>query len=347
MLVTSSSSHWLVYFVHVVMPVPPVPPGMLTAPSSAQIGTLRAPPMSARQLAVALHEWVKLVSVRQFVERGHRVCDLFCARGGDSNIWAEAGIGYYVGIDFTELALSDAEEEWERHGKLYPAEFFRLDPCMASLKEELKESKTPKIFDAVRCHAHLQDCFLSEPTAKQFLVNVGALLKPGGYFFGTCPDSSTIWLKYQKSVEASHIRPPPQSHIGRGTHLGPIVRSNSFSITFEDSTPFDHERGHFYGIKYQLRYVEDDGLPAQGQLMVHFPTLIRLAEDVGLELVDILNLDDFAEDHRLSFSQELQNCCSLAVDPKGRLVPQAREILALHAAFVFRKNEVTEGKEDS
>lgn len=40
----------------------------------------------------------------------------------------------------------------------------------------------------------MQDCFASEDMVRQLLKNVSSLLKPGGYFFGATPDSSTIWF---------------------------------------------------------------------------------------------------------------------------------------------------------
>ena len=39
----------------------------------------------------------------------------------------------------------------------------------------------------------LQLCFQTEEKARRLLHNVSSLLKPGGYFFGITPDSSTIW----------------------------------------------------------------------------------------------------------------------------------------------------------
>lgn len=39
----------------------------------------------------------------------------------------------------------------------------------------------------------MQLCFETEEKAKRLLHNVSSLLKPGGYFFGITPDSSTIW----------------------------------------------------------------------------------------------------------------------------------------------------------
>lgn len=41
----------------------------------------------------------------------------------------------------------------------------------------------------------LQLCFETEESARKLLHNVASLLKPGGYFFGITPDSSTIWYE--------------------------------------------------------------------------------------------------------------------------------------------------------
>jgi len=39
----------------------------------------------------------------------------------------------------------------------------------------------------------MQLCFETEEKARKLLHNVSSLLKPGGYFLGITPDSSTIW----------------------------------------------------------------------------------------------------------------------------------------------------------
>lgn len=40
-------------------------------------------------------------------------------------------------------------------------------------------------------------CFETEERARRLLHNVSSLLKPGGYFLGITPDSSTIWYEFQ------------------------------------------------------------------------------------------------------------------------------------------------------
>lgn len=45
----------------------------------------------------------------------------------------------------------------------------------------------------------MQLCFENEDRARTVLHNVSSLLKPGGYFFGITPDSSTIWYGYMET----------------------------------------------------------------------------------------------------------------------------------------------------
>eukprot|EP01018_Ginkgo_biloba_P022558 Gb_16519 [translate_table: standard] len=88
-------------------------------------------------------------------------------------------------------------------------------------------------------------------------------------------------------------------------------------------------------MKYQLQF--SDGLPPQTQLLVHFPSLIRLATEVGLEYVEIQNMLEFYEDHRIQFAGILQNTCGSLLDPKGRLFHRVHDVLSLYTTFIFRK----------
>jgi hypothetical protein len=50
-------------------------------------------------------------------------------------------------------------------------------------------------------HLYLQLCFETEERARKLLQNVSSLLKPGAYFFGITPDSSTIWYEMMIAVD--------------------------------------------------------------------------------------------------------------------------------------------------
>ncbi|XP_024544399.1 actin cytoskeleton-regulatory complex protein PAN1-like [Selaginella moellendorffii] len=272
-----------------------------------------------------LHDFVKTVLLQQLVSPGAAVCDLLCGRGTDTAKFGAAGIGSYVGLDLSASALQDAEEEWRTLGKPYTASFCQLDPFLGDLESKLQDKELP--FDTICCLGHLQDSFSSEEKVKQLLENVVSLLKFGGIFFGITADASTLWSKYQKAVESAlktgTLRP--------GSTI-PRVKAELYTITFDD------DRFNIFGTRYQLRFA-DDGLAPQSQLLVHFPSLIRLAKEAGLEFIEIQNLDEFFEDYRHLFADAFTSNCSSFLDPKGKLMAPIRDVLSLYTTFIFRKAE--------
>ncbi|CAM6123395.1 unnamed protein product [Calypogeia fissa] len=308
------------------MAAPPwMPPGVVGWPPNGLSGG-----MHTRLLG-----FVKTALMRQLVPPNSLVCDLFCGRGLDTERWAEAGIGRYIGVDLSASALEEAQEQWQQHEKPFPAEFCELDPCMMDLEAHLQDHGLPA--DIVSCLAHLQDSFTSEEMVKRLLKNVEAVLKPGGFFFGTAPDSSTIWYKYQKAVQDAM-----KAGSLRVNGTLPAVRAEMYKITFDD------DRFLPFGSKYHMRFT-DDGLPPQPQLLVHFPSLIRLAKEVGLECVEIQNLMEFYEDYSGPFSDVFRSCCGSlmdlkgvpVLDAKGRLNPLFADVLSLYTTFIFKKGDST------
>ncbi|XP_024389594.1 uncharacterized protein [Physcomitrium patens] len=311
----------------------PRAPAVYASPvtSIISLSTPMTVPWGAGALHQRLNAFVKKSLIKQLVPTGAVVCDFYCGRGVDTDNWAEAQIGKYVGIDLSSSALEEAKEQWEKNGKRFAAKFCELNPCMVDLERNLGEDGLSA--DVVTCLAHLQDCFAAEDMVRQLLKNVASLLKPGGYFFGATPDSSTIWYKYQKAVEGAM----KAGSLRANGHL-PRVRTDLYSISFED------DRFNQYGSRYQLRFT-DDTVPPQPQILVHFPSLIRHAEEFGLEYVEIQNLTEFYEDYRVPFAETLQNSCGTLVDSKGnpvvdgksRLSPIAQDVLSLYTTFIFKK----------
>ncbi|GJP75890.1 hypothetical protein CLOP_g6293 [Closterium sp. NIES-67] len=107
--------------------------------------------------------------------------------------------------------------------------------------------------------------------ASQFLSNVAALLQPGGIFFGLLPDSSTLWYKQQRAIDAA------KAAVGSGGAgaTRPVIRSSLYSIVFENPTPFEDSKAVF-DLRFAFKSADPSSLPAKS-LLVHFPTLIRCA----------------------------------------------------------------------
>ncbi|PKA66858.1 mRNA cap guanine-N7 methyltransferase 2 [Apostasia shenzhenica] len=270
-----------------------------------------------------LFEFAKTALIKIFVSPYASVCDLYCGSGADADKWDEAQIGYYIGVDTSSSGICDARETWESQRKPYAAVFCELDPSVESLESYLQDKGIP--VDIVCCLQHLQVCFESEERVRTLLQNVSFLLKPGGYFLGITPDSSTIWTKYQKIVEASH---------NKGTGLKAVpncIRTDNYVITFE----VEEEKFPFFGKKYMLKFAND--VATETNCLVHFPSLIRLAREAGLEYVEIQNLAEFYDDNRIQFATLLCNYGANFIDPRGKLLARSFDILGLYSIFVFQK----------
>ncbi|XP_059665993.1 mRNA cap guanine-N7 methyltransferase 2 isoform X2 [Cornus florida] len=248
-----------------------------------------------------LFDFAKTALIKIFVSPYATVCDLYCGRVSEADKWDEAQIGHYIGIDVASSGVSEVREAWESQRKTYSSKFFELDPSIENIELHLKERNTA---DIVCCLQHLQLCFETEERVRKLLHNVSSLLRPGGYFFGITPDSSTIWAKYQKNVEAYHNK----SSSMKPNIVPNCIRSESYMITFE----VEEEKFPFFGKKYQLKFSND--ISAETHCLVHFPSLIR-AQFAGMLLDAGLNL----------------------VDPRGRLLPRSYDVLGLYTTFIFQK----------
>uniref|UniRef100_A0A1D1ZCH9 mRNA (guanine-N(7))-methyltransferase n=1 Tax=Anthurium amnicola TaxID=1678845 RepID=A0A1D1ZCH9_9ARAE len=284
-------------------PLPPAqpPPSQPLPPPPAPSSSTGPPPFVCRADLphYRLYDFAKTALIKIFVSPYATVCDLYCGGGADTDKWDEAQIGHYIGIDASTSSISDARETWESQRKPYTAEFLELDPSVLS--------------------------FESEERARSLLRNVSVLLKPGGYFLGITPDSSMIWTKYQKNVEASH---------NKGSSMKPnvvpnCIRSENYIINFEA----EDEKFPLFGKKYHLKFAND--IPSETHCLVHFPSLIRLAREAGLEYVEIQNLTEFYDDNRAQFAGMLFSF----VDPRGRLLARSFDILGLYTTFVFQKTD--------
>ncbi|XP_057540217.1 mRNA cap guanine-N7 methyltransferase 2 isoform X1 [Amaranthus tricolor] len=251
------------------------------------------------------------------------VCELFCGQVPDVEKFDEALIGHYIGVDVETSGVSQVKMAWESQRKAYTSDFFELDPCTENLEPHLLDKCAT--VDIVCCLQHLQICFKSEERARILLRNVSSLLKPGGYFFGITPDSSMIWAKYQKNVEAYHNKG------GVTKSNANCIRSESYMITFE----IEEEKFPLFGKKYQLKFASD--VSGETHCLVHFPSFIRLAREAGLEYVEIQNLTEFYDDNRAQLASLILKFGSNLIDSRGRLLPRSYDVLGLYTTFIFQK----------
>ncbi|XP_011077238.2 mRNA cap guanine-N7 methyltransferase 2 [Sesamum indicum] len=287
------------------------------------------PPRPTESIHHRLIEFVKTALINIFVSPYATVCDLYCGKVPDEAKWDEAQIGHYIGIDVATSGVSEVREAWESRRKAYTSEFLEFDPCIEEVDLYWKNKENQA--DIVFCMQHLPLCVETEEKVRRLLHNVSSLLKPGGYFLGITPDSSTIWSKYQKNVEAYHNK-----SAGMKPNIFPnCIRSESYMITFE----VEEEKFPFFGKKYQLKFAGD--MSAETHCLVHFPSLIRLAREAGLEYVEIQNLTEFYDDNRAQLAGKLMAPLMDAghnlVDQRGRLLQRSYDVLGLYTTFIFQK----------
>lgn len=256
--------------------------------------------------AKAFELFVKTVLITEIVESNQSVCEFYCNSGLDLGKLQRAKVGKYVAVDSSVDSLNEAQERWKSKNKPFPAEFIQADVVSDALQPKLSADEK---FDHVICFNGLQKCFENVTKAKQMFENVTGLLKSGGFFFGIVPDSSAIWYKAHRNPSAK-----------------PSVKGDLFSIEFQDET-FAH-----FGSKYTLKL---EGCEDIEEFLVHFPSLIRLAHEYQIEMVEIVNLLDFLEENAKKFSDVFKQLQVLG--PKGKFEQIQKDVVGLYTCFVFQK----------
>ncbi|KAK3024586.1 hypothetical protein RJ639_044099 [Escallonia herrerae] len=296
---------------------------------------------NTRKTAESAHqrliEFVKTALIKIFVSPYATVCELYCVKVCDEEKWDEAQIGHYIGVDGVPSGVSDVRQAWESQRKTYTSHFLELDPCIENI--ELQSEDKGNMAEYCLLHAAFAGlsmfncfCFETEERVRRLLHNVSSLLKPGGFFLGITPDSSTIWAKYQKNVEAHHNKSGMKPNI-----VPNCIRSESCMITFE----VEEEKFPFFGKKYQLKLAND--ISAETHCLVHFPSLIRLSiillSDPSTKCISTTcqNLTDSYDDNRAQFAGMLLDAGHSLVDPRGRHLSRSYDVLGLYTTFIFQK----------
>ena len=171
-----------------------------------------------------------------------------------------------------------------------------------------------------------------ETQMRALLCFVADVLRPGGYFFGTTTASGAIWTLAQKEI--THR----ESQKRRGHPLSKDVRVKM--KLFELRLP-GGDNLQPIGTEYLIRYrsVAPSTQP-EAEFLVHFPTLVEQAKDVGLRMLSITNFRDFWEDHRKTSNDLLRALLSAEFthgDPP-LLASQDIDLISLFCTFIFIKD---------
>ncbi|PRD26581.1 UNVERIFIED_CONTAM: rnmt [Trichonephila clavipes] len=228
------------------------------------------------------NNWIKSMLIKEFceklkdVEGKKHVLDIGSGKGGDLLKWKKGGIDYLVCADIAALSVEQCQQRYvemkERHrrqrerGRCFEAEFITADCTKERLKDVYKDSDIQ--FNIVSCQFAFHYCFESITQARIMLRNISECLKPGGFFIGTVPDAYDI----MRRLEASDCS----------------FGNDVFSVTFPSK-----EQPSLFGAKYDFHL---EGVVDCPEFLVYFPALLKLAEEVDLELLYCKRFEDYYED---------------------------------------------------
>ena len=155
--------------------------------------------MRQRQQGAAIqlkkfHNEVKRELIRTYAGGARRLLDLACGRGGDLQKWADAEVREVVAVDLSPKEIEEARRRYrELRGKRVQVDFQQTDDVgvTSPLLFGPQHSRSDA-FDAVTCMFALHYFFASEAALRHLLTTVAANLRPGGYFFGVCPDGARV-----------------------------------------------------------------------------------------------------------------------------------------------------------
>jgi len=258
------------------------------------------------------NNWVKsvLIASQRGNSREFAVLDICCGKGGDMPKWTSSRISYLVALDISQKSVEEAKRRYEGKGAPFPALFLTAD-CFSVKLEELLKRDT--FFDMASCQFALHYSFENEARARKLLENVSTRLKVGGTFVGTIPNSNWIVKK---------LRSAPDLSFG----------NEYYTITFARKDQFPR-----FGAQYTFRLCDAvDNIP---EYLVHFPTLEKLAGEVGLRLVGRWPFHEFYEKHIADPANSNLFCKMRVIDKDNpSLSDQEWEICGIYLAFVFKKD---------
>ncbi|XP_067002666.1 mRNA cap guanine-N7 methyltransferase [Anabrus simplex] len=229
------------------------------------------------------NNWVKsmlineyLTKIKQSRANTIRVLDIGCGKGGDLLKWRRGNINHLICADLAATSMEQCQNRYhdllnrsryERgFAPVFTAEFITADCTKVRLRERYKD---PSIqLELVSCQFAFHYCFESLPQAECMLQNASECLKPGGYFIGTMPDANEIMSRLQKAGKKS---------------FGNDLYGVDFVGEMQSPPPL-------FGAKYNFHL---EGVVDCPEFLVHFPTLIKLAEKFGLQLVACERFQEF------------------------------------------------------
>jgi mRNA (guanine-N7-)-methyltransferase len=139
----------------------------------------------------AFHNDAKRALLRAFAAGAGSVLDVACGRGGDVHKWIALSIPHVTGLDVSSASVEEARRR-SSEALARARHTFTHTFVVADLLAPWPTAATTASFDVVTCMFALHYFFATEASARAFLGNVAAALRPGGRFVGVVTDARAV-----------------------------------------------------------------------------------------------------------------------------------------------------------
>ncbi|BET03141.1 mRNA cap guanine-N7 methyltransferase [Nesidiocoris tenuis] len=230
-------------------------------------------------------------SKRKSAQEPIRVIDLCCGKGGDIFKWNKGEVSHVIGVDIADQSIADAQKRYSdmkaKNQRLFSAEFIVADVTRTSIRTLFKDPSMK--VDLVSCQFSLHYSFESLGQAEKMMENMSASLKVGGLLIGTMPNAYDIVGRLKQS---------------KTNWFGNSV----FTIKFDEMP----EPLPLFGAKYNFHLHEVVDCP---EYLVHWPTLVRLAEQYGFRPISHRRFQNYYEEKKKDGQPLLYQMSALEMYP--------------------------------
>lgn len=126
------------------------------------------------------------------IQKGDRVLDLACGKGGDFHKYNKADVAFVIGYDKSGDSITELKSRFPNETSCGKFSVYPLDLSKELVFNHLQDVVVDTDFDIVSCQFAMHYFLESEETFRTFLRSVSENLKSGGKFIGTVLDSSSV-----------------------------------------------------------------------------------------------------------------------------------------------------------
>ena len=279
------------------------------------------------------NNWVKSALIRLYAplesddQKGIRILDLGCGKGGDLRKWDQHHVSEMVMLDIAEVSIQHARSRYNESSFRWDAHFFVGDGFRTPLDQLVPAQLLEPMFDVVTMQFCLHYGWDTEENARKMLTNVAKWLRPGGTIIGTIPDEETLFGRLEETGDAAALE------------FGNDEYKVEFDIRYaQGDMPF--------GNKYHF-WLKDavDNVP---EYVVDWRMLESIANELGLRLVYKARFDqilvDGYQNKRLRLLLRRMGVLDHNVTADGSVAPNVTpslwEACTLYVGFAFQKDRI-------